>query len=578
MVQDWVAAGMPDIERYRERLQLLREIDRAVLKAQSVDQTAAAAVESFRRSVPCLRASVALFDLAADEVTLLATSSDSELQLRAGARTQLSRAFLFGDSPQGRPNFVADVRVAPSDHPWVELLRREGVRGYASLPLDIEDQVIGALTFGLADPGPPSSEALEIATDVADQLAIAIAIARLQDQNRRHAEELEARVAARTAALRLSEARLRAIFEAAPVGILLATNDGRLLQANPALQAMLGYTEAELRELTFTDLLQAGSRHPGAGWRPDAPTGSGALPFKADFVLRRKDGRRLWSHMTVAHVHASPEAGELTVAMVEDITEARRAQTALIRAEKLAITGRIGASLAHEINNPLQSIIGCLELADETLAEPETAGRYLDVAREELRRVARTVVQLRELQVDSEPGPVEAVALNDMLAQLLTLNELRCAQQGVEVVWRPANRLPTLVVAADRIRQVFLNIILNALDAMPQGGTLTIHTMRTREPAGVRVTIRDTGEGIAPEVLARIFEPFYSAKKKGLGLGLYTSRNIIERYGGVIDVRSRPRRGSSFEVWLPAGAASPEDMGRQVEAGARPRPAERGGS
>lgn len=557
MIQDARAAAAHDAQRYRERLRLLREIDCAVLRAQSVDQTADTALRGLRQLVPCLRASVALFDFEADEVLLLATSSDAGLQLRAGARAQLSRAVFLGDSPQGQPHLVADLSTAPFTHPWVELLRGEGVRCYASFPLVTEGQVIGALTFGSEHPVAPPQEDLETIADIADQLAVAIMDARLHEQNRRHAEELETRVAERTAALRLSEARLRAIFEAAPIGMLLTTLDGQLVQANPALQGLLAYDEAELREKTFNDLLLAGADHRDVNRHLDYAAVK-KLPFRSDITFQRKDGRRIWAHMTLAHVRAAPEAGNLAVVMIEDVTEARKTQAALIEAEKLAITGRLGASLAHEINNPLQSIIGCLGLAEETLSEPAEAGRYLAVAREELHRVARTVAQLRDLQTVSQPEQAEVVDLNDMLAQLLTLSTPQCTEQGIQVVWQPARRLPPLLVVADRIRQVFLNLLLNAIDAMPQGGQLVIRSTRSRNPAGVRVTVRDSGAGIPPAVLDRIFEPFYTTKKKGLGLGLFTSRAIVERHHGTIEARSRPGRGTTFLVWLPALPEGPD--------------------
>jgi PAS domain S-box-containing protein len=564
MTQDARPFEASDVQRYRERLRLLREIDRAILKTQSVDQTAAVAVQGFRQLVPCLRASVALFDFAADEVVLLATCSDSALQLRAGAQAQLSRAFFLGDSPHGQPHLVADLSAAPFTHPWVELLRSEGVRGHASFPLTTEGQVIGALTFGLECPGPPPPDALQIAADIADQLAVAIMDARLRAEVRRHAEELEARVAARTAALHQSEARFRAIFEAAPIGMALTTPDGRILQSNPASQRLLGRTEAELRGMLLTDLSQRdGSQSKTRGYRhgvirhvAEVVTAQGS-PLKSEHALSRKDGRTIWVHLTLAHVSATSEAGNLVVTMIEDVTEVRRTQAALVQAERLAITGRLGASLAHEINNPLQSIIGCLGLADETLSEPAEAGRFLAVAREELRRVARTVAQLRDLQGVSEQERVEPVDLNDMLAQLLTLNTQKCTQQGISIAWQPASRLPRLAVAPDRIRQVFLNVILNAMDAMPQGGRLVIRTASTRKPAGARVTVRDTGAGMSPGVLARIFEPFYSTKKKGLGLGLFTSRSIVEQHRGTIEARSHPGQGTTFVVWLPV---RPEEL------------------
>ncbi len=546
------SAAASEAQRYRERLWLLREIDRAVLRAQSVDQTADVALRGLRQLVPYLRASVTLFDFEADEALLLATCSNSDLQLRAGARTQLSRASFFGHAPQGQAHLVTDLSDAPDTHEWVALMRSEGVRGYASFPLATEGQVIGALTFGLASPGPLPEETLEIATDAADQLAVAIVNARLHQQIRQHTEELEAQVARRTAALRLSEARLRAIVLAAPIGMLLTTPDGRILQTNPAAQEILGYDEAELTEMTFEDLADTRENRFDLGLRFEDFLPGQKPPLKRDIALRRKDGRIIWARLTLAHVRAAPEAGNLAIAMIEDVTEARKTQAALIHAERLAITGRLGASLAHEINNPLQAIIGCLGLADETLAEPTEAGRYLAVAREELRRVARTVAQLRDLQNGLESERVEPVALNDVLAQLITLNTQQCTQQGITITWLPASRLPGLVAAPDRIRQVFLNILLNALEAMPQGGRLLVRTAPTRNPAGVSVTVRDTGDGMAPTVLEHIFEPFFSTKRKGLGLGLFTSRNIIERHRGTIEVHSQPNHGTTFVVWLPA--------------------------
>jgi len=551
VIQDNQSDQAQDCQRCHDRLRLLREIDRAVLRAQSVDQTAAAAVQGFRRLVPCLRASVAIFDFAADEVVLLATSSDCELQLRAGARAQLSRAFFLGDSSVGQPHLVMDLGALTLVHPWVELLQSEGVRAYASLPLITEGQVIGALTFGLADPGPPTPGALEIAADIADQLAVALLEARLRDEIRRHSEELETRVAVRTEALRVTEARFRAVFEAAPIGMLIAAPDGWILQSNPALQRLLGRTGAELEGAYLKDFVRArDGRHQAIRQLADAS--AQGLPYETELALLRQEGRSIWAHLTLARMPAASGAENLAVIMIQDITEARKTQVALVQAEKLAITGRLGASLAHEINNPLQSIIGCLGLAEETLSDTVEASRYLAVAREELRRVTRTIAQLRDLQSFSESERVEPLDLNETLAQLLTLNTPRCSEQGIQVVWQPARRLPPLMLVADRIRQVFLNLLLNAMDAMPEGGVLTVHAARSRKPFGVRVTVRDTGPGIPAAILERVFEPFYTTKKKGLGLGLFTSRSIIERHRGTIDVHSRPGQGTTFVVWLPA--------------------------
>jgi len=238
--------------------------------------------------------------------------------------------------------------------------------------------------------------------------------------------------------------------------------------------------------------------------------------------------------------------------MVEDITEQKKIRDALLKAEKLAVAGQLGASLAHEINNPLQSVIGCLGLAEKNLGEGADVSRYLQVAREELRRAAGIVAQLRDLHRLSEPEEKEPTDLNALLEQVLLLCKKKCEECRIQLGWSAADDLPPIPLVSDRIRQVFLNLILNALDATPEQGQLDVITSRTTEPAGVCISFADSGSGIAPGVLPHVFDPFYSTKPQGLGLGLYITHKIVEAHGGRIDVTSRLGEGTTFSVWLPA--------------------------
>jgi signal transduction histidine kinase len=123
----------------------------------------------------------------------------------------------------------------------------------------------------------------------------------------------------------------------------------------------------------------------------------------------------------------------------------------------------------------------------------------------------------------------------------------------VEVVRDVTEDLPWLVLAPDRIKQAFLNLVLNAIEAMPDGGQLRVSTNRTDDPAGVNVSFADTGPGIAPDALPRIFDPFYTTKPEGLGLGLYITRNVVEEHRGRVEVESLLGEGATFTVWLPTG-------------------------
>jgi two-component system, NtrC family, sensor histidine kinase AtoS len=133
------------------------------------------------------------------------------------------------------------------------------------------------------------------------------------------------------------------------------------------------------------------------------------------------------------------------------------------------------------------------------------------------------------------------------------LTREQCQKRGVEVEWEPTAGLPALMLVPDRMDQVFLNLTLNAVEAMPEGGRLRIGTDCTGDPAWIRAKFVDTGCGIAPDDLPRLFEPFYTTKTEGLGLGLYLTHNIVEEHGGRIEVESELGQGATFTVWLPVG-------------------------
>jgi len=234
-----------------------------------------------------------------------------------------------------------------------------------------------------------------------------------------------------------------------------------------------------------------------------------------------------------------------------DITEPRQAELALMHAERLTLTGKLAASLAHEIKNPLQSIIGCIALAREALAQGGDATRYFEVAEGELRRVNDLLTQLRD--VHRAPAAEERVPtdVNELVNRVVALSAKEAGSRRVEIVTELADDLPKITVGPGQIQQVFLNIVLNALDAMPEGGTLTISTRDGQASGGVSVAFRDTGVGMTPEVRQRIFQDFFSTKKSGLGLGLFISDSIVKQHGGRIDVETEEGVGTTFTVWLP---------------------------
>jgi PAS domain S-box-containing protein len=402
----------------------------------------------------------------------------------------------------------------------------------------------------MADPGTLSPDQVDTLLDIAAELTIGIRQANLHDQVQRHADELEQTVARRTAALRASQARLQAIYDGAPLGIALVDGDGRIIESNPAFREIVGYSGKELQGKSRDELIRLGDVQADLNLF-EKLIADQRDHYQLERRYVRKDGQEVWVALSVKAIQADEAQPRLALKIVEDVTEKKQAQEALIQSEKLAVTGRLAASLAHEINNPLQAVIGCLDLAEGALADGDDPGRYLQVAQQELSRAARVVSQLRDLHRRSIAGERELAGVNALVEQVLAVSAGQCRGRRVEVDWCGAQDLPPLPVIPDQLQQVFLNLVLNAVDAMPDGGQLRVSTARTDMPDGVTVRFADTGVGIPAGYLPHLFEPFYTTRPDGLGLGLYVSRNIVEHHRGRIEVESTVGQGTTFTVWLP---------------------------
>jgi PAS domain S-box-containing protein len=350
--------------------------------------------------------------------------------------------------------------------------------------------------------------------------------------------------------LQASEERFRQLAENIhEVFWMLEPGTQRLLYVSPAYDAIWGRPAQELyeRPRSFLDTVHADDVQQVLDgftleWQP----------YNGEFRILRPDGSTRW--IRIRSFPIRNEQGEVyrLAGVATDLTEQKAAHSALIHAERLSIAGKMAASLAHEINNPLQSVIGCLGLARLALDDGRNPGEYLRIAHQEVQRAARTVSQLRSLGRPVQDGLREPTDLNSLLNDVLVLNQKRLQSHQVEVIWEPDADLPLLTLMPDPMRQVFLNLVINATDAMAGGGQLRVSTAPSESPAGVRVIVADTGRGIASEALPHIFEAFYTTRAEGLGMGLFISKRIVEQHRGRIEVESQPGAGTTFTVWLPS--------------------------
>jgi two-component system NtrC family sensor kinase len=249
-------------------------------------------------------------------------------------------------------------------------------------------------------------------------------------------------------------------------------------------------------------------------------------------------------------------AGQVTavVSVLHDLTEIRelerrRVEQQLFESEKLAAVGRLAASIAHEVNNPLEAIKNALYLMQSDSGLEKNA-RFLEIARKETERVSHIIRQM--LGFARQPGEVEWVEVNQLLEETLVLLEKKLKQSKIRLIREFDQHLPKIRARADQLRQVFLNLIINAQQAIHNEGEIRITTApyeQALQPS-ILIQMSDTGVGISEDDQARIFEPFFSTGKKGTGLGLWVTQDIVRQHGGRIEVVSEVGKGTVFNLIL----------------------------
>ena len=382
----------------------------------------------------------------------------------------------------------------------------------------------------------------------------------------REAATRRSRVAAEQA-LAVSESRFHDLVDAMPLGLLISQRSGRLTYANAAARRLLGMHDTSI----YSDSMMLGSFLSALQIQEaELERLAAEEPFEAACTL--VSGETIDVLVGIAFLSHQRSAAERELAVfIADLTHQKRSEEILRRTEKLAVAGRLAASIAHEINNPLGAITNCLYLVQQSTLDA-TGRAYLEMAQKELDRVAQITVQtLRFHRQSSRPV---ATRTSDLVETVLALFDSRIRRQGITIERRYRER-QTIFAFEGEVRQVIVNLLGNAIDATPGGGCIHVRTAGTckwsSREAGIALTVVDDGTGMSEETIARLFEPFFSTKGiTGTGLGLWVSKEIVDRHFGTIRVRSRQataqRKGRTiFRVFLPcAGIPVPASSGGPV--------------
>jgi PAS domain S-box-containing protein len=394
----------------------------------------------------------------------------------------------------------------------------------------------------------------ELLTLFANHAAIAVESMRLLEQEKRHAEELarhstnlEQLVFERTGKLAKSERRFRELADLLPQIVFEIDIKGNFTFVNRVAFAITGYEEEDEEELrgSLNALQMFAPEDRGRVMENMGRILGGEVLPAEEYVILRKDGSTF-----PALVHSSPiiQSGKPVGlrGVVIDITERKRAEEVLVKAQRLATIGETAAMVGHDLRNPLQGIAGAVYyLATKERSKLSREGRkMLQLIEEGIGRSDKIIDDLleyaRELHLELSETNVKSIT-EDALAKVKI-------PKGIRVVNSTKNE-PTMRLDLEKMRRVFLNLILNALDAMPKGGTLTITSTRSRD--NVRIAFKDTGEGMTTETMAKLWSPLFTTKAKGMGFGLPVAKRLVEAHGGSISVETKVGKESTFTVTLP---------------------------
>ena len=453
--------------------------------------------------------------------------------------TQIGPAVYLQRTPSTvAPNDSAENGWQSGDQLFLPVMREDGsAYGFLSLetPLD------GAR---------PTEDVLRLVEVLMTQGALHVQSQELRDELRRHAAVLEMRVHERTRELRLSEERFSRLVSSTTDIVYVTDTENRLTFLNEAFTKTLGYVRENYlgRELPqmLGDVATENPINHRALRELTQITGENTL-HRVEVLTRDGDKRTLEINRTIARQGAEVKG---TQGIIRDITEHRILLQQLVSSERMAATGRLATGVAHEINNPLQAMSSQLRALEARVAAGQEFRTQLDTLKEGIERIRSIVRSLLDLH-RTAGRERSAVDLNEAAHKILALVGQQVRERGIQVAAEFLPGLPAVSGSVQEIQQVILNLVMNSIEAMPQGGTLTIAT--TADAESVRLRVCDTGVGIPAEHLPQIFEPFFSFKpgESGTGLGLYLSKNIMELHDGTISAESERGKGACFTLSFP---------------------------
>jgi len=534
--RDWTQARL-DRFFYRDRLNYRRtliEFGRTLTGEVRIEPMLASVMERLSQTLLVDRLAVFLEDASGNGQVRMVRSqglraplSDDALDLSflSSGRPELARGYLFYESS----------RAARNESPSVQRTLDELDLHYF-IPCRIHDRIVAVLGLGKTVDGDfLTSEDVELLFTIAGYVAIALDNAQLYTSLEQKARQIE----------HLKDFSEN-IVESMNVGVLAVDFEGRIEFWNNQLERSLGIERAEAIGRAIEEILSADLVAEIASRAEEE-----RVTNLYKFPLRNRSGRTLVVNVSIAPLTGKTGKRMGRLILVDDITQRMQLEEQLLQTEKLTSLGLLAAGVAHEVNTPLAVISNYVQMLAKALPPNDPRHKLTDRIVKQTFRASEIVNNLLNF---SRTGGAEfkEVNLNQVIEETLTLVAHPFRASSVQVVRNLDADLPSVLGSNNRLQQVFLNLFLNAKDAMPSGGMLEVRSAANN--GSVEIEITDTGMGIQRENLHRVFDPFFTTKAtgRGTGLGLSVSYGIIKEHAGKIEVRSTPGKGASFRMEFPA--------------------------
>lgn len=449
----------------------------------------------------------------------------------------------------GKRVTVEDTEVDPAFVPYLDASRNAGFRGMHSTPLmNRSGNLLGVLTIYFRDPYTPSLREVRLTDLYAHLAANAIESSHLLRETQL---ELARRTTAEEA-LRESEEFSRNIVESTVDCIKLLDLDGRLIYMSPPGQRALGIIDVNsVLNRRWTEFWDPADEERASAAIAEAHAGH-IGHFEGSLTIANQT---TWWDVKIAPMYNSSRKIARLLAISREITSLKLAQTALMQAEKLAAAGRLAATIAHEINNPLEAVTNFIYLAKTAQGLPQEVYRQLDIADQELARVGHIAQQTLGFYRDTSSP--QTIQLEELIKGVVSIYERRLKYKRIRLDQQLEPDLNIFGRKGD-LKQVLSNLLTNAIDASPNHGNIIVRIRKSTDwqngAPGVRITVADSGTGMSPETRAKAFSAFFTTKAEvGTGIGLWVTRNILEASGGAIRCRSSQKIpcGTVMSMFLP---------------------------